>query len=160
MACTQHVLSTVSDMCMCMPFAILTIDWPCNQYRYLLSTYLRLARRAAAHAAPDGGVSSGTQPLAPLARDAIMARFLPERLSAAVDGWLQTAGASDPVGGGGGGGGGVPRGVRCAVEGGSSSGGGLVVSGASRVAVRAISRPELVPSPRVFFDSDVSSSYM
>ena len=149
--------------------------------RFSPRVLFRLARRSAALASTGGGVDSGSHTaLAPLARDAIMARFLPQRLSDAVDGWLRTSGASDAQasGGGGGGffGGGTPRAVRCTVEGDS------VVSGSARVARRVPApltltptltrtptltltltlsrrvpaRPELVPSPRMFFDSDAS----
>ena len=102
-----------------------------------------------------------------------MARSLPQRLSDAVDGWLRTSGASDAQASGGGGFfGGAPHAVRCTVEGDS------VVSGSARVARRVPApltltptltrtrtlalirrvpvRPELVPSPRMFFDSDAS----
>ena len=115
----------------------------------------RLARHSAALTSAGGGVDSGSQAaLAPLARDAIMARFLPQRLSDAVDGWLRTSCASDERASGTGVGSffsaSKPRAVRCTVEGES------VVSGSARVARRVPVRPELVPSPRMFFDSDAS----
>ena len=124
--------------------------------RFSPRVLFRLARHSAALASAGGGVDSGSQTaLAPLARDAIMARFLPQRLSDAVDGWLRTSGASDVQATGTGGGGfffGNGSGVatRCTVEGDS------VVSGTVSVARRVPVRAELVPSPRMFFDSDAS----
>ena len=55
--------------------------------RFSPRVLFRLARRHAAIADAGGP----PMPLAPAARDAIMARFLPSRLQTAVDGWLKQA---------------------------------------------------------------------